>query len=243
MPRQESPRLKFSYGWLRGEDWWGDPVSDNFVRIDMLLNPVIVSKSEVSPPAGGVAVGDMFIVAGEGAGAWAERGGQLAMRTAAGWAFATPTRGVRARLNNPSGWIWFTGQEWLDEGSSGDTPTPILGTRYDIALSVGFEAEPLEALMMFVVPEPMTLPPSAVGSRGRYLEAPAGIVRLVIRRNGADVGTITFAPNNVNSIFTVMTAVEFATNDILSIHTPDVMPVGFKNYGATLRLILKQNGG
>lgn len=243
MPRQETARLKLSQGWLRGEDWWGDPVSANFILLDMLLNPVIESLTEVNPASVNASVGDMYIVGAGGVGAWLDRDAQLALRTVAGWIFALPTEGVRARLKNPASWIWYTGTEWLREDQDNNVPAPLLGTRYDIAMSVGYEPEAGETLLVFTVPETMTLPASAAGSWGRAVTPPNGILRLAIRRNGSDVGTITFAQNSVRAIFTVQGDKPFATGDLLTVHMPDSPPPGFANYGATLRLILPTNGG
>ena len=244
MPRQETSRFRFSQGWLRGEDYWGDPVSANFLLLDVMLGTVIESMTESAPPpSGNVVVGDMFIVADNATGAWEGREGQIAALTSTGWRFVVPVDGVRARLNSPPGWIWFNGTTWLREDQNSDTPTPILGTRYDIAMSVGYEAEAGETLLVFTIPEPMTLPATAAGSWGRTVTPPNGIIRLAIRRNGSDVGTITFAANSSRAIFTVQGDKPFATGDLLTIHMPDNPPAGFANYGATLRLILATNGG
>lgn len=243
MPRQETSRFRFSQGWLRGEDWWGDPVSANFLLLDVMLGTVIESMTESAPPIGGATIGDMFIVADNASGDWLGREGQIAALTATGWRFVVPVDGVRARLNNPAGWIWFNGETWLREDQNSDEPIPILGTRYDIALSVGYEAEAGETLLVFTIPEPMTLPATAAGSRGRAVTPPNGIIRLVVRRNGTDIGTITYAANSVFAIFTVMGDKAFATNDLLTIHMPDNPPPGFQNFGATLRMILQTNGG
>lgn len=243
MPRQETSRLKLSQGWLRGEDWWGDPVSANFILLDMLLNPVIESLTEISPGLTNATVGDMYIVGQGGVDEWTGRDGQLALRTGAGWIFALPTEGVRARLKSPASWIWYNGVSWLREDQTGDTPTPILGTRYDIAMSVGYEPEAGETLLVFTVPEAMTLPSGAAGSWGRGLDSPNGILRLAVRRNGSDVGTITFSSNSVRAIFTVLGDKPFAAGDLVSIHMPENPPAGFANYGVTLRFILPTNGG
>lgn len=244
MPRQETSRFRFSQGWLRGEDWWGDPVSANFILLDVMLGTVIESMTERAPPsAADVVVGDMFIVADNATDAWEGHEGQIAALTMAGWRFVTPVDGVRARLKSPAGWIWFNGEKWLREDQNDDTPIPILGTRYDVALSVGYEAEAGETLLVVAIPEPMTLPAAAVGSWGRCVTPPNGIVRLIIRRNGSDVGTITFAANSARATFAVQSDRSFAAGDLLTIHVPDNPPAGFANYGATLRFILPKNGG
>lgn len=239
MPRLETSRLKLSYGWLRGEDWWGDPVSANFLLVDMLLNPVIVSMTESGPPATGVKQGDMYIVAAGAYDAWTNHEGDLAMRTATGWIFATPTKGVRARLDNPAGWIWFNGTVWIDEDKASDDAPPILGTRYDVIASVTFEAAPLEYIAHVPIPEAMTLPVGAPGSVARCLVPPAGIMRIDIYRNDSAVGRVTFQPNAVKGTFDVPANVVYAAEDLFSLRVPDAPPTGFQDYGITCRMLLK----
>jgi len=240
MPRKESSRYKLSHGWLRGEDWWGDPVSDNFVLIDMLLHPFIISMTETVPPLNGLTVGDMYLVPEEAEGAWLDHDGDLAVYNGTAWLFCKPTRGVRARLQNPSMWIWFNGLFWLDESQDGETPPALQGTRYDIAVAVTFEAEPEEVLLVFAVPEAMTLPSGGAGSRARALAAPNGICRLVIRRNGAEIGTILYTATSVKGEFTVNGDKAFAAGDLLSVHMPVNAPAGFQNFAATIRLLLQK---
>ena len=239
MPRHETSRLKLSYGWLRGEDWWGDPVSDNFVKLDMLLQPYVLSMTATTPPEA-VSVGDMYIVPAGATGAWGGKDNDLAILTEKGWLFASPTRGVRARLHSPGGWIWWTGTTWRDEGASDEYQPALLGTRYDVNVFVGYEAEPREVILAFTVPEPMTWPNGAMGSIGRAIAAPASIHRLVVRRNGVDVGTITYTPGSVTATFAVVNDKPFAMGDLLTVHLPDEPARGFSNYSATLRLLLPQ---
>lgn len=244
MPRHETSRLKLSHGWLRGEDWWGDPVSGNFVKLDMLINPFIISMTEIAPPLNGVTVGDMYVVGSGATLDWAGHDGDLAVRSPDGWLFATPTPGARARLANPAGWIWYSEEgAWLGEDQDSATGPAPIGTRYDVSVFVGYEAEPTEVILAVAIPEPMRLPNSAPGSVGRSMISPMGILRLAIKRNGADVGTISFVPNSVKAEFAVVGDKVFATGDLLSVHLPANPPSGFENYGATLRMLLQNNGG
>ena len=241
MPREITTRHRLSFGWLRGEDWWGDPVSDNFVRLDMLLNTYVLSITTNIPPLL-AAPGDMYIIPAGALDEWAGHENELAVFTPDGWIFCTPTKGVRARLADPASWIWFNGVAWLDEGATATDGPPPLGTRYDISVFVGYEAEPTEVIMGFTIPEAMTLPKAMVGSLGRAVAAPSGIVILSVRKNGSAIGTITFAPSSLYASFQLLNNTLFGKGDFLSVHMPDTMPSGFQNYSATLRFILANNG-
>lgn len=240
MPRQESSRYKLSHGWLRGEDWWGDPVSANFLAIDMLLHPYIMSMTETVPPVNGLTVGDMYLVPADAVLAWSGHTNDLAVYDGAKWIFCTPTRGVRARLANPSSWIWWNGEFWVDESQGEGAPPAPIGTRYDVVLSVSFEAEPLEYLAVFAVPEAMTLPLDAIGSAARCVTPPIGLMTLQILRNGAVVGRILFGPTSVNGTVEVTANADYAAGDLFAIRVPENPPDGFENYGATVRLLLKK---
>lgn len=247
MPRHESVRHKLSHGWLRGEDYWGDPVSDNFTKIDMLMHPCVKSMTETTPPVNGLTIGDMYLVPVDAILAWEGHENDLAVfvdsGSESGWIFCKPQRGVRVRLDNPDSWMWFNGEGWYDESQNGiDAPAP-QGTRYDVTVSVSYEAEPGEVLLVMPMPEAMTLPTGAVGSVGRSMGAPIGILRLVLKRNGSEIGTIVFAPNSVVAQFNVVGNKVFAAGDLLTLHMSETPPSGFQNYAVTMRLHLQQNGG
>jgi hypothetical protein len=250
MPRHESARLKLSYGWLRGEDWWGDPVSGNFLKLDMLSHPYAISMTETTPPINGLTVGDTYIVGVGATMAW--QGHENALAVYVGdtydggtteWIFCTPTRGVRVRLANPASWVWFEGNAWIDESQDDITTPPPLGSRYDVSVSVGYEAEPEDVLLVFAVPEAMTLPDKAVGSTGRCMASPSSIHRLTLKRNGGEIGTIVFDPSSVRATNTVVGNKPFAAGDLLTVHMPTAPAPGFQNYSFTLRLLLQNNGG
>lgn len=240
MPRHETARFKLSHGWLRGEDWWGDPVSDNFVVTDMLLHPCVKSMTVATPPVLN-ALGDTYIVPLGGQDAFAGQDGKLAMLVAGSdgerWIFLTPTRGVRVRCNNPDEWFWFKGDEWVTEDWNPDPPLPI-GSRYDVSVSVTFEAAPGENLVNFPLPETMTLPAGAVASVGRATDYPQGPLIMSIRRNGAEVGTVSWIAASVTPTFNVAADRIFAAGDMVSLVMPATVPPNFKNYGITLRFLL-----
>lgn len=62
--------------------------------IDMLLHPMAESVTASTPP-GGPTVGQCWIVASGGTGAWAGKDGALACFTAGGWRYVFPRKGMR----------------------------------------------------------------------------------------------------------------------------------------------------
>jgi hypothetical protein len=243
MPRHDSSRLKLSYGWLRGEDWWGDPVSTNFLQIDILLHPYVISMTETTPPNTDMAVGDMYLIPLNAVGDWVGHENDLAVYDGAKWLFCEPTRGVRARLENPASWIWFNGELWLDESQNGINDPQPEGTKVDVAVFVSFEAEPGEMILGYTISGAMIFPDGATGSVGRCEAPPSGDISFIVKRNGAAIGIIQFTSNSVLAKFSIVGNKTLAQGDLLSVHVPSNPPEGFHNYAMTLRLILQNTGG
>lgn len=243
MPRQETGRYKLSYGWLRGEDYWGDPVSLNFVLNDMLHHPCVKSMTQTTPPSA-PAIGDMYVVPVGGIGVFKDQDNHLAIWTkndkGSQWVFCLPTRGVRLRCDNPDGWYWWDGVAWRTEDyvpAGGPAP---LGSRYDINISVGFEALPNDRLCAVYLPQSMVLRKDAPDSGGRSESWPPGTIIMTICRNGAPVGTVTFVGTSQTATVQVADDVLFAKGDLVTVVMPETVMAGFMNYGVTLRFILTQ---
>lgn len=243
MPLQRTVRFKLAQGWLRGEDFWGDPVTMNFIIQDALLFGVAISMTEPEPPVLN-AEGDMYLVPAEASGLFAGQSGKIAYLHKTGWVFIEPVYGLRVRLRNPAGWYWYTGPDegWREEGYTPGGP-PQQGTRYDVNISVGFEAQPADHLCCVFVTEPMILPQGAAGSGGRAVDWPGAVVDMTIRRNNSPVGTIRWTPGLLTAEVIVEADVIFAQSDLLTVVMPNDLPDGFQNYGITLRLLLVANGG
>lgn len=243
MARHESARWKLSHGWLRGEDWWGDPVSANFRLTDMLLHPWAVSMSENTPPAFNT-IGAMYVVGTQPVAAWEGHGNDLAVYTEDGWLFCTPmVKGLRVGSDSPAGWWYWDGSAWVDEAKNTAAPPQQQGQFYDVVMWVGFEAEALEDIGGITLPEDMTLPATAADSVGRAQQPPgAGVVISVMRNFTEQIGTIAFTPGSTAAVFSVTADRVFAKGQVISFRTPAVMPDGFRNYTATLRLVLNRTG-
>lgn len=244
MPIQRTARFKLAQGWIRGEDFWGDPVTMNFILQDALLHGVVISMTEPQPPTLN-AQGDMYIVPNGATGVFQGHDGHIAYLDGQnGWVFFQAVYGMRFRLLNPSGWFWYTGpvDGWREESFTPGAG-PAEGTRYDVNISVGFEALPGDHLCAVFVAEPMILPAGASGSGGRAVDWPGAEVVMTIRRNNSQVGTIRWVPGVLTAQVVVSADVVFAQSDLLTVVMPNELPDGFQNYGITLRLLLVANGG
>lgn len=237
MPRQGTARLDASYGWLRGEDWWGDPVSDNMVLFDALLHPRVRSLSQPGPPSV-TFTGDQYIVGPTPAGAWAGYPNAIATRYDDRWRFVTAFRGLRVFVDDLDGFFWFNGTNWVSEkdGSSG---VDVRGTKYDFLCSVGYPPEPNEVLLVAPIPETMTLPLSGAGSLATCLAPPGRDITLELLRNGAQIGIITFGHIGFEGAIVVPNQVVFAPGDRLVVRMgPTQDEFGdFGNFGVLFRFI------
>lgn len=237
MPRQPSARIDFGYGWLRGEDWWGDPMSDNMVMMDALLHPSVKTMTLSSPPASSE-VGDQYIVADGAAGTWTNEDGKLATRYEDRWRFVAPFRGLRLFVDDLDEFYWFNGEQWVSEKDGSGGVDPNTGKRYDVLCSVGYPPEPFESLLVVPLLEVVTLPKDAVGSKAVAQNIPSSNVTFTIYRNGVSVGTVTFTTAGFTGTFNVPADAVFSIGDVLSVQAGEQVPGNFQNFGIALRTII-----
>lgn len=236
MPRQDTPRMNVAHGWLRGEDWWGDPMSDNMVMMDALLHPNVKTLSLNSPPVDTVP-GDQYIVGPEPSGLWLENKNAIATRYPDRWRFTPAFKGLRVFVEDLDGFYWFNGETWGAERDGGGGVNPN-GNTYDFLCSVGYAPLPGEIVLLAPIPETMTLPKGAVGSIALTLAAPAQGFQLSIGRNGSHVGRITYSSNDFSGTVAVASDVIFTRGDRLTVQVGDNFPSDFGNFSALLRFIL-----
>lgn len=80
--------------------------------IDALLHPLIEGGPVAVPPASPEA-GQCWLVAAGAGGAWAGRGGELAICTAGGWRFVAPRHGMRLVRRVDGAWLLYDGEDWV----------------------------------------------------------------------------------------------------------------------------------
>lgn len=236
MPRESSVRLDVGYGWLRGEDWWGDHMSDNMVKMDALLHPNAKSMTNTMPPIDAIP-GDQYIIAPDAAGIWAGLDNAVATRYPDRWRYVKAFKGLRVFVEDLETFCWFNGTSWQSEKDPAGGVDPD-GKAYDILCSVGYPPFPEEVLLVVPIPETMTLPKGAAGSIGTSVSVPRNGAQLFIQRNGTVVGRALFPSSDFTASITVDNDVTFARGDRLTIHMGTEVPDSFETFGLLLRMIL-----
>lgn len=107
---------------------------------------------------------------------------------------------------------------------------------YDLALSVPYAPENEEVLLNIVMTTNVRLGVNAGGSTS-YVRIPALGSNAVfsLRRNGVEIGTLTFLAGSTVGVFSVPTEVVFAVGDRLDVVSPALVPLNFRGMGVVLR--------
>lgn len=242
MVKKTAPTQGLSYGWERGEDFWGGPVNEDLLFIDSMIQPLVQSMSFSTPPADATP-GYAYIIAANPGGVWAGQAGKLTVLIEGSWAFYTPKEGWRVRVKSLNDFIWYDGTNWISEttGENPDDPggDPVVKpTAYDIAVTVSDALYADEALVHLPIIDSLMLPANMVGSLFDMITASTVYAQMRVQRNGQNVGAITVAIGSTGATFSTTggAAVRFATGDRLTIRGPAQVVAAFKNFGFVLRL-------
>lgn len=242
MAMKTAPSQGLSYGWVRGEDFWGGPVNEDLLYIDSMICPLVLSISFSSPPAT-LQDGDKYIIASPASGDWAGQEGKLAVRIEGAWVFYVPVEGWRVRLKSANAFIFFNGTNWENEQTGEDPENPgedptVKPTYYDISATVTDELYKDETIVHMPLLDALMLPANMSGAILDMQAAATAYCQLRVQRNNQNVGTITVDVGNYNATFATTggNAVLFAKGDRLSIRAPSDVVQSFKNFGFTIRL-------
>lgn len=242
MSMKTAPSQGLSYGWIRGEDFWGGPVNDDLVYIDSVTFPTVESMSFSYPPAE-LVDGDKYIVAAPGSGDWLGQDGKMAVRVEGAWVFYTPVEGWRVRLKSANAFIWYNGDNWENEQTGEDPANPgenptVKPTYYDISVTVTDTLYANEPVVHMPLLDALMLPANMSGAMLDMITASGGYAQLRVMRNDVNVGTITVPAGGYGATFATVggQAVMFAKGDRLTIRAPESVVQSFKNFGFTIRL-------
>lgn len=94
MPASTEPRSGLFWGWALGEGGWKSGMDSNLLRLGRFGFHLSVKDRDLATPPGTPAAGDSYIVSTTSpTGAWAGKGGQIAVWDGAAWAFGVPRVG------------------------------------------------------------------------------------------------------------------------------------------------------
>lgn len=102
------------------------------------LSHLAIEDRHLSAPPSGPADGKAWLVAAGATGAWAGRGGELAIRIDGAWRFVEPFAGLRAYVVDEAASLVFTGSGWV----SGQSATLAVST-WGAAVAVALREEEL----------------------------------------------------------------------------------------------------
>lgn len=105
---------------------------------------------------------------------------------------------------------------------------------YDIALFASGKILANAILMRFVFDRPVNFTVNLSGSIANAGTAPTGAVVFTVAKNGASIGTLNFAANTNNGIFTVAGTPNFIVGDVISIVAPATQDATLANLSVTL---------
>jgi hypothetical protein len=106
---------------------------------------------------------------------------------------------------------------------------------YDIGVYFPGQPGAGVTLLQLVAPRPFTLPAGLTGSQGYAGTAPTAQADLDIRKNGASIGTITFAASGNTATFAFASEVAFAAGDRLTVIAPGTQDASLANISITFK--------
>lgn len=243
MPKKIAPSQGLPYGWIRGEDYWGGPMSESQIFLDSMTWPVIRSLTYSAPPSDAVD-GSKYVVAANPTGLWAGHEGALAVLVEGTWVFYPPKLGWRAYAESYNRFIWYNGTTWVAEDSGDDPvnpdPDPTVKPKwYDLAVTVSDSLLADEPFVHVPILDPAYLPANLAGSQLDMANGASGYyAQFRIQRNGSNVGVMTIEQGAYGATFSTAggNPVSFAKGDRLTVRGPQTAVNGLKNFGFVIRL-------
>lgn len=244
MPKKIAPNIGLSYGWNRGEDFWGGPMNETLTTLDTIVFLRLQSITFSAPPAE-AKNGDTYFIYKNPTGPWAGHESQVAVLIEGAWQFIPPKRGWRALLDPTSEFLWWDGETWRIESTGVDPidPNPdleVVPMAYDIAATISEQMYGGEVLVHLPIIDNMYFPANMAQSRlDSRVAFPARAV-FSVQRNNQVIGTFTVDRGQYSATFVTVgsAAVRFFKGDRLTIVAPLDTIEGAKDFGFILRLMI-----
>lgn len=245
MPKKIAPNQGLPYGWVRGEDHWGGPMSDSQVFLDTLIWPVIESLTFSSPPSDAVD-GFTYVIAENPTGEWSGHAGDVGVLVEGAWVFFPPKLGWRAYAKSYDAMIWYNGTTWVKESDGEDPVNPdpdpnIKPKYYDIGVTVSDSMYVDEPILHLPILDPMMLPGNMSGSVFDMAnESSKAYYQFRVQRNGQNVATMTLEEGSFNASFTTTggNPISFGRGDRLTVRAQTMQVLTMKDFGFVIRMNL-----
>lgn len=203
---------------------------------------------------------DTYIVASSAVGSWAGQDGNIAYYQNGVWEFVTATEGMLADIADEDTLYRYDGSSWavvfsgtstftgltdtpgsftslsLVRANSGGTALEFVPNPLDVGIFRRGQPGASETVATYVTARAFTLPSGLTNSQGYAGTAPAdGDKDLDVQKNGASVGTVTFAVSTQTATFTMASATSFSVGDRLTIVAPGSQDSAMADVSITLR--------
>jgi hypothetical protein len=106
--------LGMNYAWASGEDGWNVGMDANLLKLDSLVQPNVID-STINTPPGSPTVGDKYIVANGGSGAWNGLDAKIVIWSGSAWVSYTAKEGWLTYDQTNSYYLKCTGSAWMQD--------------------------------------------------------------------------------------------------------------------------------
>jgi len=229
---------------------------------DILLHLSVISKDLGAPPGSPSAGDRYIVGLGSGSsgGDWNGHDDEIAYWDGASWDFIDPNPGFRTWVQNEDEAYVYLGDSagWMKEGQVigdflglDDTPNTFSGNAYRLLRANGaedavefvdstydlgsnFEEKPGASQVLLRIPfvRAIRFPDDLAGSQGVVDVAPTAQADFVIKRNGTQFATMSFAGSATTATFsTDSDAEDFAPGDVLVVLGPSSQDATLSSVG------------
>ncbi len=195
MTQFTAPGLGLTSGFTTGEDGWGDEYNADMVKLSVVVHCAVLDR--VTDLPGAPTNGDRYLLTGtDDSNSVGETNQIAAYSTALGWTYYTPSQGWS---------VWVVDEQARYEYRSGGwTIVSSTSLSLDVGVFIGGTMTGSERVATYVCTRAFTLEDNFASSQGYAVSGDDTDLVISIRKNGAQIGTATFAADS-NSAFSSVT--------------------------------------
>lgn len=214
------PGLGLAGGRSAGESGWADEMNLNLLKLSAVAQLSVKSRATALPVS--PSNGDIYIVpSGD-----ATNPNKVAVRDAGAWTYLTPAEGWLAWVQDEDGQVVWNGSTWT---------APTLSAPMDVGTSIIGLPGSGEKVLRYVFARAVTFSDDFAGSYAKAGVAATASATFDIQKNGATVGSLTFAVSGTTGTFTTSGgSVSFAAGDVLTIVAPSTADATLADIAITL---------